>query len=62
MNKHHASFQTIAFRDPGGIGVLSAATIADLLGSAGDLAFVLDADGVIRDVAVTAEDIARIGV
>ncbi|MGQ7387953.1 PAS domain-containing protein, partial [Streptococcus suis] len=35
---------------------------ADLLGSAGDLAFVLDADGVIRDVAVTAEDIARIGV
>ncbi|MFX6869132.1 hypothetical protein ABTH37_19100, partial [Acinetobacter baumannii] len=57
-----APFQAIAFGDPASMGALSASATAALLGSAGDLAFVLDRDGVIRDVAVTSEDLARAGI
>ena len=54
MNKHHAPLKPRPFRAPEQIpGGLSASVAASLLGSVGDIAFVLDHEGMVLDVAIS---------
>ncbi|OYY89539.1 MAG: transcriptional regulator PpsR [Sphingomonas sp. 28-66-16] len=62
MNKHHAPFRSRPFSAPDHLpGALPASVTATLLGSVGDVAFVLDADGVILDLAIAEEELAASG-
>ncbi len=60
MNKHHAPFRPRPFQLPDQIpGALSAPVAAALLGSVGDIAFVLDANGVVIDVAIAEAELVN---
>ncbi|MBY0518991.1 MAG: transcriptional regulator PpsR [Sphingomonas sp.] len=62
MNKHHAPFRPQPFRLPDQIpGALSAPVAAALLGSVGDIAFVLDANGIVLDVAIAEPELSTAG-
>ncbi len=62
MNKHHAPFRPRPFLHPDQVpGALSATVAASLLGAVGDVAFVLDADGVVLDIAVAEAELANSG-
>ena len=53
MNKHSVPSRPVAFASPADLpGALSAATAASLLAAVGDIAFVLDAEGKVLDVAI----------
>lgn len=53
MNKHSVPSRPAAFASPEAMpGALSAATAAAVLAAVGDIAFILDADGTVLDVAV----------
>lgn len=58
MNKHVAPFNARPFSVPEqSPGALSAAVAANLLGSVGDVAFIIGADGVVIDVAIAEADL-----
>ncbi len=60
MNKHHAPFRPRPFQLPDRIpGALSATVAASLLGSVGDIAFVLAADGTVLDIAIAEAELAN---
>lgn len=62
MNKHTALSRTAAFASPDAMPTsLSAETAAALLAAVGDVSFVLSADGLILDVAVSSGDLANHG-
>lgn len=62
MNKHHAPFRPQPFRLPDQVpGALSAPVAAALLGSVGDIAFVLDAAGTVLDVAIAEAELTTTG-
>lgn len=62
MNKHIAPSRKTAFEHPGSMpGPLSAAVAASLLAAVGDVAFVLEGDGTILDIAVSQGDLANHG-
>ena len=62
MNKPVDPNRKTAFAVPGALpGTLSAATAASLLAAVGDVTFILSAEGVILDLAVTQSDLAYQG-
>ena len=62
MNKHLAPFRQQPFRLPEQApGALSASVAAALLGSVGDIAFVLDANGIVIDVAIAEPELMSAG-
>ena len=62
MNKHIAPSRSTAFTTPGAMpGSLSADAAASLLAAVGDVTFILSADGMILDVAVSQGDLANHG-
>ncbi len=62
MNKHVTTARNTAFSNPDVMpGPLSAHVASSLLASVGDVAFVLSADGIILDVAVSQGDLANHG-
>lgn len=63
MNKHIATFLPRPFKTPEMLpGSLSATVAASLLGTVGDVALVLDAGGVILDVAIAEADLSARGI
>lgn len=62
MNKHHAPIRSRPFSAPDQLpGALSPAVTAALLGSVGDVAFVLDANGIVLDVAIAEAELVGSG-
>ena len=62
MNKHVTPFEPRLFQRPDALPkAISPAMVASMLGSAGDLAFVLDAAGVVLDVAISESGLAAHG-
>ena len=60
MNLQVAPRDTIPFRQPAAtVGTLAAEIAARVVAAAGDIAFVLDRDGIIRDYAVSGVELAR---
>ncbi len=63
MNTHHAPPRPRGFSKPAEApGALSAAAVARILGTVGDVALVLDERGKVIDVAITDAELARYGV
>ncbi|WP_066648662.1 MULTISPECIES: transcriptional regulator PpsR [Sphingomonas] len=62
MNKHVTPFEPRLFQRPDALPkAISPGMVASMLGSAGDLAFVLDAAGVVLDVAISESGLATHG-
>ena len=62
MNKHNAPSRKTAFATPDAMpGPLSADVAASLLAAVGDVTFILNADGMILDVAVSQGDLSNHG-
>ena len=61
MNKHSVPSRPVAFASPATMpGALSAETAAALLAAVGDITFILDAEGIVLDVAVPPGELAKI--
>lgn len=62
MNRHHAPSAPSGFASPDlHPGPLSAASAAAILGAVGDVALILDSDGIVLDMAVSDRELVKLG-